>query len=70
MKAALPEAELLISLFAVSLRVVQLRQSNVNRFKCNGIRNNLFDRLCRVGKVSCIIFLNILSADFLQKIVI
>ncbi|XP_066310432.1 membrane-associated protein VIPP1, chloroplastic [Miscanthus floridulus] len=32
----------------VSLKVVQLRQSNVNRFKCNSIRSNLFDRLTRV----------------------
>jgi hypothetical protein len=70
MKAASPETELPISVFAVSLRVVQLRQSNVNRFKCNGIRSNLFDRLGRVVKVSCVIFFNILSAYFLQKIVI
>uniref|UniRef100_A0A453G7F4 Membrane-associated 30 kDa protein, chloroplastic n=6 Tax=Aegilops tauschii subsp. strangulata TaxID=200361 RepID=A0A453G7F4_AEGTS len=33
---------------AVSLRAVQVRQSNVNRFKCNAIRSNLFDRLTRV----------------------
>lgn len=32
----------------VSLKVVQVRQSNVNRFKCNSIRSNLFDRLTRV----------------------
>ncbi|CAD6235552.1 unnamed protein product [Miscanthus lutarioriparius] len=32
----------------VSLKVVQLQQSNVNRFKCNSIRSNLFDRLTRV----------------------
>uniref|UniRef100_A0A453G7C5 Membrane-associated 30 kDa protein, chloroplastic n=1 Tax=Aegilops tauschii subsp. strangulata TaxID=200361 RepID=A0A453G7C5_AEGTS len=31
-----------------SLRAVQVRQSNVNRFKCNAIRSNLFDRLTRV----------------------
>ncbi|KAF0920491.1 hypothetical protein E2562_035384 [Oryza meyeriana var. granulata] len=35
---------------SVSLRLVQVRQSNVNRFKCNGIRSNLFDRLSRVVK--------------------
>uniref|UniRef100_A0ACD5WJ82 Uncharacterized protein n=1 Tax=Avena sativa TaxID=4498 RepID=A0ACD5WJ82_AVESA len=34
----------------VSLRAVQVRQSNVNRFKCNAIRSNLFDRLTRVVK--------------------
>ncbi|ONM35708.1 Membrane-associated protein VIPP1 chloroplastic [Zea mays] len=33
---------------SVSLKVVQVRQSNVNRFKCNSIRSNLFDRLTRV----------------------
>ncbi|KQK10890.1 probable membrane-associated 30 kDa protein, chloroplastic [Brachypodium distachyon] len=33
---------------SVSLRVAQVRQPNVNRFKCNGIRSNLFDRLTRV----------------------
>uniref|UniRef100_A0A453G7F7 PspA/IM30 family protein n=1 Tax=Aegilops tauschii subsp. strangulata TaxID=200361 RepID=A0A453G7F7_AEGTS len=33
---------------SVSLRAVQVRQSNVNRFKCNAIRSNLFDRLTRV----------------------
>ncbi|KAG2602543.1 hypothetical protein PVAP13_5KG695600 [Panicum virgatum] len=32
---------------SVSLRVVRIRQSNVNRFKCNA---NLFDRLSRVVK--------------------
>jgi len=32
----------------VSLKVVQVRQSNVNRFKCNSIRSNLFERLTRV----------------------
>lgn len=32
----------------MSLKVVQVRQSNVNRFKCNSIRSNLFDRLTRV----------------------
>ncbi|KAE8783389.1 putative membrane-associated 30 kDa protein, chloroplastic [Hordeum vulgare] len=33
---------------SVSLRAVQVRQSNVNRFKCNAIRSNLFDRLTRL----------------------
>ncbi|KAM3353371.1 hypothetical protein ACQJBY_024493 [Aegilops geniculata] len=33
---------------SVSLRAVQVCQSNVNRFKCNAIRSNLFDRLTRV----------------------
>ncbi|KAL5656407.1 hypothetical protein ACJX0J_035726, partial [Zea mays] len=33
-----------------SLKVVQVRQSNVNRFKCNSIQSNLFDRLTRVAR--------------------
>ncbi|KAL5222954.1 hypothetical protein ABZP36_027667 [Zizania latifolia] len=33
---------------SVSLRRVQVRQASVNRFKCNSIRSNLFDRLSRV----------------------
>nr|ACF79664.1 unknown [Zea mays] len=35
---------------SVSLKVVQVRQSNVNRFKCNSIQSNLFDRLTRVAR--------------------
>ncbi|KAG8078731.1 hypothetical protein GUJ93_ZPchr0007g6289 [Zizania palustris] len=33
---------------SVSLRRVQVRQASGNRFKCNSIRSNLFDRLSRV----------------------
>uniref|UniRef100_A0A0E0FWZ3 PspA/IM30 family protein n=1 Tax=Oryza nivara TaxID=4536 RepID=A0A0E0FWZ3_ORYNI len=35
---------------SVSLRLIQVCQSNVNRFKCNGIRSNLLDRFSRVVK--------------------
>jgi hypothetical protein len=55
MKAVLTTTKLPVSCSAVSLKVVQVRQSNVSRFRCNGIRSNLFDRLGRVVKVSCII---------------